>query len=305
MLRAPPFMVLVVLTAGCVGGPAETKATTSLAPSGDGAITGVILDDSLQPVADATVRALKDQKEAASTKTDAGGAFALRGLAPGTYLLSVSKPGFKTFNQSVDVIAGNPSEVRMGLVSAPIDTSYHQTMNEAGVVLCGVALKAPLYSPNNTTARGNVCVLAAQSGQTDVDRAQIRWFFKFTNSSGYISETTWKPSSSLTKRMDLFWTPLLDDGASTPAFYGGGSWTSPMRARVPIKMVFDQIKKTPTQSCKPDHCMLLSYHYVGGSVLDDTYPVNAGAAYNQRYDVWTTVFYNGELPETFSVLGPK
>lgn len=298
-------MALVVLLAGCVDS-AQSKTSTTDQPSSTvslevqggveaGSIRGVVLDDSQLPVAGVAVQLGNDT----TVKTDQGGAFEFKNVPVGTHVLSFLKIGFKSVQRKVDVTAGEVTELKITLETIPIDASYYETKKQTGIVFCGVATRQP--GQNQSSARGNICVLAAQLGQEGLDRSQIRWFFKFFNSSGYWSETTWQPSTALTKGMDLFWTLLMDDGLRTPSFYGGGSPTSPMRARVPIKSVYDTLANNPTQSCTKNDCMLLSYHYVRGETLGPSAPADAGVAYNQRYDTWVTVFYNGPLPEEFTI----
>lgn len=301
------LVVLVVALAGCVESAAsqekssEASATVALEAGQGidaGTIRGVVVDDTQLPVAKVAVQLDAN----ATVETSEEGAFEFSNVPVGSHTLSFLKIGYKAVGRKVDVASDEAAEVRVTLEPIPIDRSYHETKKQTGIVFCGVGTRQP--GQNQTSAKGNICVLAAQAGQENLDRAQIRWFFKFHNSSGFWSETTWQPSTTFTRGMDLYWTLLLDNGLSTPVIGSGGSPTSPMRARIPIKAVYNQLNNTPTQSCNKVDCMLLSYHYVRGETLGPSAPADVGVAYNQRYDCWVTVFYNGPLPDEFSILPP-
>lgn len=289
--------------AGCVDAAESAQAPTasSAAPQEPvGSIRGVVVDDSLLPVEGVAVALDKGEK----ATTDVAGAFEFLDVPVGEHVLSFSKAGYLPKDLKVTVIEGEEAQVRGQLISAAVDSSFHETMNQNGILFCGISTKDPFWHPANNSARGNPCVLMAQAGQESTDRAQIRWYFKFTYSSGFWSETKWEPSGSFNKIMSIIWTPLGDDGARTPGLRGGGTADareSPMRVRVPIEMVNQTLQNFTTASCNMSECMLLSYHYVGGETLGPSYPVDAGIGTQQRYEVWVTVFYNGPLPEEFTI----
>lgn len=277
---------------------ASDTATLDPGASDTGTVEGTVVDESQLPVAG--VVAGLDNKANATTGED--GFFRIEKVPAGSHTIYFQKIGYAAAARRVDVPAGDLVQVRVTLTAIAVDASYHETLKQTGIVFCGVATRTS-SSQNHTSAKGNICVLFAQGGQESFDKSQIRWFLKLFNASGYFSETTWQASTALTKGMDMFWALLLDDGLSTPTFGQGGSHESPMRVRVEIKALYDTLKMFPTKSCtKNADCMVLSYHYVRGELLGPGYPVDAGVAINQRYDVWTTVFYNGELPEEFTVL---
>src|SRR5687767_7887744 len=60
-----------------------------------GVIRGIVIDEAITPLADAAVTIpVPGQKPLSATTTESG-AFAFGGLAPGTYFVKVSKPGYQ------------------------------------------------------------------------------------------------------------------------------------------------------------------------------------------------------------------
>ena len=79
----------VVLPAG----PAEAAASKSRGAS----VTGIVTDQTGAVLVGATVKISNASGVAQSTTSDEKGAYAAKGLAPGSYTVSVSAPGFKDF----------------------------------------------------------------------------------------------------------------------------------------------------------------------------------------------------------------
>lgn len=87
-------------------------------PKGDGKVTGVVVDDSSQPVEYATVALIdpKISKPVDGTVCDDKGRFFITKIAEGTYKLTISFIGFET--KSFDVtIAGKNDHVDLGTVT--------------------------------------------------------------------------------------------------------------------------------------------------------------------------------------------
>ncbi|MFA5943481.1 MAG: carboxypeptidase-like regulatory domain-containing protein [Candidatus Thermoplasmatota archaeon] len=109
-MRVQPILVLLVLSATVLAGC--SKGSDSTDDSGDapgldvtpttGGIRGIVVDQAIVPVAEATVVISGGQ----NTTTDAEGLFNFTGLQPGDYLLSVGKPGFTGVQASATVVAG-------------------------------------------------------------------------------------------------------------------------------------------------------------------------------------------------------
>src|SRR5688572_21074791 len=109
----PSLSLLVassVLLAGCTGGgdgppPADEPVDFSNleleATETTGVIRGVVVDDAIRPLANATVTLVSDGDRTATT-TDSG-TFGFEQVPPGTHFLTVSRFRYLDQQQSVDV----------------------------------------------------------------------------------------------------------------------------------------------------------------------------------------------------------
>jgi hypothetical protein len=138
-------MATLVLLAGCSdpGGDDGDDADFSdlgLTPTAEtGIIRGVVVDDAIRPVAGATIAARGPAAEASTTSTGEG-LFGFEGLAPGTWFLTVEKPGFQTAQASVDVAAGvaEPPITKVLLAADPSSLPYFEAYTYDGFLECGV-----------------------------------------------------------------------------------------------------------------------------------------------------------------------
>lgn len=95
-----PRVAAAITMAACfalLGTPSPASAQTTTAPS-TGSVTGTVGDGSGAPIPDASV-ALRGPATY-KTATDQRGRFAIAGVAPGVYVLSVTKPGYTSAVQN-------------------------------------------------------------------------------------------------------------------------------------------------------------------------------------------------------------
>src|ERR1041385_538006 len=107
-------LLVLVLLAGCSGSP-HKKASNDPADQANfdqlglhatdktGVIRGVVFDEAIKPVANATVNLTAGTTAAGVTHTGADGAFGFSDLEPGTYFLHANKTGFIEVQQSAEV----------------------------------------------------------------------------------------------------------------------------------------------------------------------------------------------------------
>ncbi len=89
---------LVLIMAALLASPASAQS------KGSATLSGKIVDDQGQPVADAVVQAVMvGQTEPASTQSDKKGEWKLKNLAEGQWRLEVGKPGLETSKQVVEI----------------------------------------------------------------------------------------------------------------------------------------------------------------------------------------------------------
>lgn len=143
-MRALLFLLLLAAgLAGCAEEGAAPEEQTSedfddvevTVTDTTGAIRGVVVNDAIVPVAEATIELGQGD---ATTKTDAQGRFSFSDLDPGTYFLTITKPVHEPAQTSVVVEAGveEPPIVKVQLNRLFTETPYMETVNYRGFVGC-------------------------------------------------------------------------------------------------------------------------------------------------------------------------
>jgi hypothetical protein len=139
-----------------------TSTTQGPLPSGSGAITGVVTDQSGAVVANATVTVLFQNGQSQTTTTDSTGRYLISSLSAGTYEIDFNATGFQqTTVARVPVQPGSTTTLdatlRVGTVSEAVEVSAEAvTLNtESAAVASAVAktiqgtasAEKPLYTP--------------------------------------------------------------------------------------------------------------------------------------------------------------
>src|SRR5690242_2936784 len=126
----------LVLAAGCSQPQAESSEGAFAGLTDDvevtattGAIAGVVVDEAIRPIANATVSL---QNPSRNATTDADGRFAFEDLPAGTYFLAASARRHEPTQVSVDVAAGDASAVRILLVASNTAEPYSTTLQFRG-----------------------------------------------------------------------------------------------------------------------------------------------------------------------------
>ncbi|HUR61553.1 MAG TPA: carboxypeptidase-like regulatory domain-containing protein [Candidatus Thermoplasmatota archaeon] len=129
-------LALVFVLSGCAGKPDPAKDP----PIGDlqvkatettGVIRGLVVDDAIRPLANATVKVSPGNQ---TTTTNGNGAFGFEGLAPGTYFLNAAKKGYTSVQQSALVVADvdEPPLVRIMVSQLASSKPYHDVIKFNG-----------------------------------------------------------------------------------------------------------------------------------------------------------------------------
>lgn len=272
-------MILASL-AGCVSGeggaPAASpspSSTVAVAPPSEtsaadetGSVEGVVTDEEAVPLAGADVllRELTIQ-----AKTDPNGSFAFTSVPPGKYSVIVALVGYVDEGKSVQVLAGEVSEVTFQLVRLAVVESYHTTHLWKGKMSCGAVL-VPW------------CGIMDEANQDygTPNPTEERWLFNWTYASSVV------PAQVI---FELVWTPTLPQTAqrftilALTGFTGQSTGPSVLRLEVDGDQ-FDEVEEDPDE-----------YFRVG--VYPDIEPV-----VDQRFDFYRTDFYGTPAPEGWSVL---
>lgn len=148
--------LLAVLLSGCSGDseePVEVEVapgqviTVSEAPKPThGIVSGIVGDDALYPLANATIWVLSLNL---SAQTDANGRFAIVNVPAGIYILEGSKKDHSTVQTTVDVQPGGTARAVLLLTRLPSSDPYHVTFRQEAFVEATAG--GLIWSADNTT----------------------------------------------------------------------------------------------------------------------------------------------------------
>ena len=146
-MPAAVVLAFAVALAGC-GAPAGSEEPVDELTSGadalaleatatTGVLRGVVVDDAIRPVANASVTARGPDGERSAT-TAADGLFGFDGLQPGTWFVSVGKVAYEETQVSAEVLAGvdDPPVVKVLLVFVPSQAPFVTEVQVEAFVQC-------------------------------------------------------------------------------------------------------------------------------------------------------------------------
>lgn len=265
LFRRPAISLLVVavLVAGCSGN--KPDETPSEAPEqGVGSIAGVVVDEAIRPVVGANVTVLV--AGIAPVVASENGGFAFEGLAPGTYILSASAPGFLTVQSTATVVAGATADVRLQMPADASPVPYHTTLSYHGFM----AAYAGQAQSEGQAALGQFWPGCDCGFSFILDRHPTNAVF----------EATWELTTPDPAGQANFGYQFLYGDDHRPIDFGG--CFSPCYSFVEEKLL------APLQPGVEAHVLMTG---------PDAYPV-----VNQAFDMYLTLFYNGPAPEGWSLV---
>jgi len=191
MVRAAPLALasvlgLAALLSGCSGKAAGQDTTSGFleaapAAADKGAVSGVVVDQAIRPLANANVTLGK----LGSTRTDAQGRFTFNDVDPGFVVLMASAKGYFATQATADVKAGETARVRIQLLADLSPTPYHVTLQFKGFIEAWGGIAQFFVEEAYSTATGNGTSLC-------------QCYYKFTpdlNLSGMVLEAVWSDSA--------------------------------------------------------------------------------------------------------------
>src|SRR5262245_35137511 len=133
MKRVILTLALVIL--GCTSSSNSPQIVDTPYAGSDGAVRGVVVEPGGNPLPGVTL-VLHTSRGNLTTVSDAKGAYAFLGVAPGRWRLEAILPGFSTQRRSVDVKSGVASGVtmmmRIGSVAESITVTAEAPSNSPG-----------------------------------------------------------------------------------------------------------------------------------------------------------------------------
>jgi hypothetical protein len=157
MQRLALIAVLAVVSAGCAGTTPAPAATTL---DWDTTVAGKVVDSELRPLSDAVVTlnpsGATSGVPAVHTRSDESGGFQFRGVAPASYLASVSLPGYSHTPSRVEVRQDVSTHLTLKMNALAVFSPFHATESYARAftyALCahGVGMMRCMVAPNGGT----------------------------------------------------------------------------------------------------------------------------------------------------------
>lgn len=257
-----------------------------------GLIRGVVVDQAIRPLGNATVTVTPGDRTATTT---ADGLFGFDGLEAGVYFLDVQRRGFAPIQSSVDVVAGvaEPPIVRVLLQAIPGSEPYVEAYSFNGFLTLGVAVFATSIG---TTIYGP---LSESLSDTSI------WAVNFTEEPEWVQgELVWEhnqPAGGM-----LIWE-MTRGCTNTHAGYRETT-TSPALAYWNESVIRSLNESNVDEDL--DYDLLedgLCYRFFGGphelcripraDPVPYVYPFGCGLTTQQRADAYAHHFYNFLPPE--------
>ncbi len=302
---------LALLLAGCSQGPAAAPQQVDDEGQPCSALRGVVVDEAIRPVKDATVEVVGANGTLLSTGTD--GTFTLPCLADGAYVLVVRQPLYGDVQQTVEVRheSGEPPIVKVQLTRVVFGTPYAVAQSFDGFLVCsvgffeyaseecgegvGVPCEVPLLGCQRVGGQGN-------------NHAQWDFWLDGGFARTLVVEMVWEPSSGTLKEFQL---NVGNDWTCDPTCNGnplnvtGGP--SPLRATVDFDglnltdrqgdpVAFDASTRFSTMVWPNWGCANF------GVSTDPDCLQQLNVALNQQYKMFATAFYYLPAPEGWSFL---
>ena len=312
--------VLIASLSGCTqGGAAPVSGETEVpaAPpakfdENSGGIEGTVFDEEGAPVPNVQVAVQSASAEPLSAATDVTGRFSFSNLAPGTHQVFASALGYESAAKAVQVVAGESSPAQFVLIKITVIESYYETIPFKGFFDCTWVI--PLSS--------GPCGYVGTTNGTTGNPMEPLWVnskrkWNYPVGPGVMSvlhDLTWTPGSFATgtkMAMTLSHGPL-EDGTLRP----GGHWFCNAAGTNPASLHWEREDLEDDGECltggqgsvdtpatiDPEGMMLQSFVSTGAGANPAGGDLPIGAAYQQPFELYVSVFYGTVAPDGFSAL---
>lgn len=276
MNRLNRAAVLALLVAPLLAGCASDEPAVSLETLSLGIIAGTVTDAALTPLEGAVVR-IDGANESATT--DASGAFALR-VPPGEYLVLASYDAHRGGALRAAPGPGETARLAFTLAALPTERPEVVVAEQHGLISCGA-----------TVGLADQETDAACGGSDPNQRTSLRFGIDATHGlSGAVIEVAWEPSTEAAGRLRVLVSTGEGEAATLlAASEGDGHVLISLPARVLEGALAPgatlDIQVAPT-----------------GSLTDEEAGIDAGAAFQQPFAAYLSMFYHQAQPTGYSVL---
>ena len=297
MQRSVPLLVLPLLAlafAGCAdgGGAAVDGADDPVdrldlvATDTTGVLRGVVVDEAIRPIANATLEVTGTAQRTATTGPD--GVFGFDQLPPGTYFVKATRLGFLPTQQSAEVVAGvaDPPAVKLLLQRDAGFQAFVEVQQYEGFIECTTSILVLCGIPN---------VLTGQNITND----RFAWDQSFSDNATHLqAEMVWESTQAASPEL-YFEMEVLHDDCERAEGSEVGSFLNSTRGPSPIYATVNQseVRDWDLGQVCPIYMSLFSGG-VPGAPCGDADPTGtapgwcAGATLQQRFTMYFHGFYN-------------
>jgi hypothetical protein len=297
-------LALLPLLAGCSGGdggpeaPLEATATT-------GILKGVVVDEAIRPLLGVRITVPLADGTLLNSTTEADGAFAFDELAPGGYVVQVRKLGYLDAAVAANVTAGEaePAGLRIQMLADVLNSPFIEQFQFSGFLQCSfTAFVARVAACNPSEAAQPLCNTPVPVCTGPIDNLTSDEFMAVHSVSRQTvrflqSELVWEAGSQLSEGLKALpgsRDPLTGEINDYRAFEGKSPLAMPMDGAVAQALFIGNGK---------DLVIRVFSGYANGTAPPTCLPSplgcpwGVGASYEQRFEIFTHVFYGFEPPE--------
>jgi hypothetical protein len=297
-------LLLGAILAGCAGTPAGADATTQAsgfrtleATATTGVIRGVVVDEAIRPLANATVTAHGPDGANRTAVTNAVGFFGFEAIAPGSWFVSVRKLAYTEVQQNVEVAAGvaEPPLVKLQATLVPSQVPFANTFHVDAFVEC-------ILPGANVCAIANLypCVFLGYCSNATADTSFVFLYSEvmpLNRVPDFLqAEIVWESTQAVSDWLNIRYSAHgPEDGAGLDERQGGIRGPSPLVMR----MNETTLTKWDTGTKKG-----IMYEFFGCLPEWAAYLSGcAGVVLNQKVSLYFNVFYGYAPPEGWSFSG--
>lgn len=307
-MRVVPLLIAVVFAsatfAGCVDDSVK-GAGDDLAIRPDdvrlsattGALRGAVSTDLFEPMAGALIVLVETGQETVVAKN---GEYVMNDVPPAAYVVQAMHDGYVTGERRVTIAAGQIAEANFMLPPAASADPYVETTERAGMINSGSAItfEVPtmgcVYQPTPVYP-----VQSCNKQRSAGSPGQVQPFDVTDDVKSVLVELVWSPAGPLGEHlfMDLFCpaTPRDDRGNPTTldhvCYFPSEQTKSPIIHRVDeahwMENEYEQLGEWIAR-VYPNHGTLGTYGAAG---------IDAGAAYQQAFTVFVSVYHRAPAPD--------
>lgn len=287
-------LLLLPLLAGCASPQSDTAGAAFAATATTGVIHGVVVDERIVPIVDATIHLTGNQANQ-SAASDAEGRFAFGGLAPGTYFLAATSLVHDAAQTSVTVVAGDPEPpvTSLQLSRRFQQDPYVEAWKYDGFIQCGYDL----------TFMSSVCVndythFVGPYTCTECEHLFDRRSTNFEASAGWqtlVFEMTWIPTAQGTSPEMRGVVSHFPRSASH--WYCSAAGADPVTIRIDIGVACDDQQDEP--ALIPAEGLPNLHFFAAVNAAEDSF---AAVGVSQQFSVYGHHFYYGSAPADWSFI---